>query len=108
MKFIGEIALWDHAEAALKEGLADNHSPDQVARFESQMRQLEDIFNAVKAAKGGDVILLDYLPGSGTRVTVNRDDRGTVPGGEFNRALLRIWLGENPVDVALKSAMLGG
>jgi long-chain acyl-CoA synthetase len=98
----------DQLLSALKEGLSDNHSRDQLAGFEAQIRQLEDVFNAVKAAKSGDVILLDYFPGSGTRVTVNRDDLGTVPGGAFNRALLRIWLGEKPVDGALKGAMLGG
>ena len=94
--------------SALKDGLSNNHSPGQLAKLEPQVKQLEDIFNAVKAVKSGDVILLDYLPGAGTRVTVNRDDRGTIPGEEFNRALLRIWLGEKPADSGLKKAMLGG
>jgi len=94
--------------SALNDGLKNNHAPEQLAKLEPQVKQLEDIFNAVKAAKSGDVILLDYLPGAGTRVTVNRDDRGTIPGEEFNRALLRIWLGEKPADSGLKKAMLGG
>lgn len=54
------------------------------------------------------MILLDFVPGSGTRVVVNGDTRGTIPGEDFNRALLRIWLGENPADAGLKKAMLGG
>jgi chalcone isomerase-like protein len=94
--------------SALKEGLSDNHSAEQLARLGPQVRQLERIFNAVKAAKSGDVILLDYLPAAGTRVVVNRDEKGTVPGADFSRALLRVWLGEKPVDALLKKAMLGG
>ena len=94
--------------SALNEGLKKNHAPDQLARLEPQVKQLEEIFNALKAAKKGDVILLDYLPGAGTRVTVRGDDKGTIPGEEFNRALLRIWLGEKPADSGLKKAMLGG
>ncbi len=94
--------------SALKDGLGNNHSPEQLAKLEPQVKQLEDIFIAVKAAKNGDVILLDYLPGAGTRVTVRGDDKGTIPGEEFNRALLRIWLGNQPVDASLKKAMLGG
>ena len=94
--------------SALKDGLASNHAPEQVAKMEPQVKQLEGIFNAVKAAKSGDVILLDYLPGAGTRITINRDDKGTIPGEDFYPALLRIWLGENPVDASLKKAMLGG
>jgi long-chain acyl-CoA synthetase len=39
---------------------------------------------------------------------VRGDDRGTIPGEEFNRALLRIWLGNQPADASLKKAMLGG
>lgn len=94
--------------SALKDGLGSNHSPEQLSKLEPQVKQLEDIFNSVKAAKSGDVILLDYLPGAGTRVTVRGDDKGTIPSEEFNRALLRIWLGNRPVDAALKKAMLGG
>jgi len=94
--------------SAFKDGLSNNHSPGQLAKLEPQVKQLEDIFNAVKAAKNGDVILLDYLPGAGTRVMVRGDDKGTIAGEDFNRALLRIWLGEKPADSGLKKAMLGG
>ena len=94
--------------SAFKDGLGNNHSPEQLAGLEPQVKQLEGIFNAVKAAKKGDVILLDYLPGAGTRVTVRGDDKGTIAGEDLNRALLRIWLGEKPADSGLKKAMLGG
>jgi hypothetical protein len=40
-------------------------------------------------------------------VVVNGEVKGRVPGEEFNRALLRIWFGERPVDDSLKRAMLG-
>jgi long-chain acyl-CoA synthetase len=93
---------------ALNDGLKKNHAPDQLAQLEPQVKQLEAIFNALKAAKKGDVILLDYLPAAGTRVTVRGEDKGTIAGEDFNRALLRIWLGEQPADAALKKAMLGG
>jgi hypothetical protein len=94
--------------SALNDGLKKNHTPGQLARLEPQVKQLEGIFNAVKSAKSGDVILLDYLPGAGTRVTVRGEDKGTIAGEEFNRALLRIWLGAEPADASLKKAMLGG
>src|SRR5262245_35436774 len=93
---------------ALKEGLADNHSPEQVAKFEPQVQQMEKIFFAIKSAKKGDAIMLDYLPRTGTRIVINSETKGTVAGEDFYRALLRIWLGEKPVDASLKKAMLGG
>lgn len=94
--------------SALNEGLKNNHAPGDLVKLEPQVKQLEGIFSAVKAAKIGDTILLDYVPGTGTRVVVNGDGKGTVAGEEFNRALLRIWLGDQPADAALKKAMLGG
>lgn len=93
---------------ALNEGLRNNHAQDELAKLDPQVMQLEGIFKAVKAAKNGDVILLDYVPGAGTRVTVNAEVKGVIPGEEFSRALLRVWLGDQPADAALKKAMLGG
>ena len=98
----------DQLFTALNEGLRNNHSEGELAKLESQVTQLEGIFKAVKAAKTGDTILLDFAPGTGTRVTVNGESRGAIPGEEFTRALLRVWLGDQPADAALKKAMLGG
>ena len=56
----------------------------------------------------GGVILIDYLPGIGTRITINGVARATIPGEDFNRAMLRIWLGDRPVDGRLKRMLLGG
>jgi len=55
----------------------------------------------------GDVVLLDYIPGQGTRVTIKGVNKGIIKGADFNRALLSVWLGEEPVTEELKDAMLG-
>ena len=94
--------------SALNDGLKNNHAPGELAKLEPQVKQLEGIFNALKVAKNGDVILLDYLPDAGSRITVNGESKGIIPGDEFYRALLRVWLGDQPADAALKKAMLGG
>ncbi len=93
---------------ALEDGLKNNHTAEDLAKFDARAKQLRTLFDALKSAKTGDVILIDYLPGSGTRITVNGAVKGTIAGDDFNRALLRIWLGENPADGDLKKAMLGG
>ncbi|MGH8661412.1 MAG: chalcone isomerase family protein [Burkholderiales bacterium] len=94
--------------SAFNDGLKKNHAPGELAKLEPQVKQLDAIFAAVKAVKKGDAVLLDYLPGAGTRVTVRGEDKGTIAGEAFNRALLRIWLGEQPAEASLKKAMLGG
>lgn len=94
--------------SALEDGLKNNHGAEELAKLDAPVKQLRAIFDAVKTAKAGDVILIDYVPGSGTRITVNGGVKGVIAGEEFNRALLRIWLGENPADQDLKKGMLGG
>ena len=60
------------------------------------------------AVKEKMAITLDFLPRSGTQISVDGAERGKpIPGEDFYAALLRIWLGDKPVDASLKKAMLG-
>ena len=90
---------------AWNEGFEDNLSDD---KFE-KMRPTIDRFNAMfPTVREGDVIFLDYIPGTGTRVTINDEQKGVIAGRDFNRAMLDIWLGDEPASKKLKNAMLGG
>lgn len=93
---------------ALEDGLKNNHDAAALAKLDARAKQLRAIFDAEKTAKPGDVIFIDCLPGAGTRITVNGSIKGTIAGDDFSRALLRIWLGDNPADGDLKAGMLGG
>ena len=97
----------DQLFGALNDGLKANHTPEQLAKMEPQTREFEGIFKKTPTAKSGDVILLDYLPGTGTRVTVNGDAKGVIAGADFYTALLRILLGDKPAEAGLKKALLG-
>ena len=70
------------------------------------MKAFRQMMTSAKAVKEGDVIVLD-LSSTGTQVSLNGKVLGTVEGAAFNQALLRVWLGKEPVDEALKKAMLG-
>ena len=91
---------------AFNEAIKDNHSPAELAALAASLQQMSDIFAAVKEVKTGDVVTLDYVPASGTQISLNGSVRGTIVGLEFNRALLRIWLGNKPVQNDLKKALL--
>ncbi|MBI5889078.1 MAG: chalcone isomerase family protein [Nitrosomonadales bacterium] len=93
---------------AFNDAIEANHTPAELATLNAQIKQMAQIFDAVKEVKPGDVITLDYLPASGTQIGVNGTARGTIAGAEFNRALLKIWLGTKPVQDDLKKEMLGG
>lgn len=93
---------------ALAEGIRNNASAAEQEALKARTDELVATMNAISEAKKGDVVLLDFLPDAGTRLTINGQVRGkTIPGEDFYRALLRIWLGEKPVDGDLKKGMLG-
>jgi chalcone isomerase-like protein len=60
-----------------------------------------------RTMRRGETIFIDLLPNGDTRVTINSEARGVVTGAEFQRALLKVWLGDKPADSDLKRAMLG-
>jgi hypothetical protein len=93
---------------AFIEAIEANHTKTEMAMLDDQIKQMTDIFHLVQDVKSGDVIDLDYLPGIGTLISVNGVTYGTIAGGIFHRAILKIWLGKHPVQDDLKKDMLGG
>ncbi len=99
----------DSFSSALNDGLRANLTEAQVAGFKSQIDALNANLKAVGEAKKGDVINFEFTPEAGTRVLVNGQPRGgAIPGEDFFAAVLRIWLGDKPVDAALKKGLVGG
>jgi hypothetical protein len=94
---------------ALMDGMKDNHSETEMKALEPRVKQLGGIMAEMKEAKKGMRITLDWLSAAGTTVTVDGRAAGLpILGEDFYRALLKIWLGENPVQADLKRALLGG
>lgn len=89
-------------------GLEANNSPVRLQALETSIRDFSTIFEVLKELEEGDVISIDYIPAFGTRVSINGVEQGHVDGGlEFYNALLRVWLGDKPVDSGLKKELLG-
>lgn len=85
-------------------GLAANTSTAEMKVLKPGLDTFNNLFLTVRK---GDVIRIDYLPGTGTEVRINGKWRGTVEGDAFFRALLKIFLGSSPVTRDLKAGMLG-
>ncbi len=86
------------------DGFEDNLSSEQFEKLKSKISQFNALFETVRK---GDVINLDYIPTKGTVVNINKKEKGVVSGAGFYKALLLIWLGEDPVGDDLKDALLG-
>jgi len=93
--------------AALIDGVKANHPQAEVRRLEPRLKELAAIMAEMKEARKGSVIVLD-LVGTQTQVLVYGKPAGKpITGEDFYRALLRIWLGDKPVQEDLKKALLG-
>ena len=92
---------------ALADGIKANHSEAEAKALEPRLQQLATTIAEVKQAKKGMAIALDWN-GKATQVMIDGKPAGQpIEGEDFYRALLRIWLGEKPVQDDLKRALTG-
>jgi len=92
----------------INEAILPNNSIEETKALDSRMAEFSTMFKSVPEIKKGEVVNLDYIPGLGTRVTLNGVVKGSVQGLDFYRSLLKIWVGKKPVQSALKKSVLGG
>lgn len=96
----------DALYGALRDGLKDNNSEADLAAMKTQVDQFAEVMKKIGNARTGDTVTLDFV-GDTVQVAFNGEVRGKVVGGAFPKALLKVWLGDNPVDGSLKKALLG-
>ncbi len=102
-----ELPAEDFADA-LVEGIRKNHTEAEIEPLKARLDEFRKTLLALKTAAKGDVITIDWLPESGTRLSVNGKQQGRdIAGEDFYRALLKIWLGQKPAQDDLKEALLG-
>ncbi|HEX7987074.1 MAG TPA: chalcone isomerase family protein [Duganella sp.] len=90
------------------EGMSSNTDKAERTRILPQTMKFGEVFAQIQTLKKGDQMLLDWLPGEGTQCYLNGKKLGdSMPDVAFYNAVLRIWLGDKPVDSSLKPALLG-
>jgi hypothetical protein len=102
-----DISSDDFGQAFMT-GLNNNIDKNEKSKFVSQISKFGEMFGSIEGLKKGDVLHLDWIPGTGTQSELNGKKIGeSVPDVNYYNAILRIWLGDKPVDSALKPALLG-
>jgi len=91
----------------LTRGMEDNMTKSEMPKLISGLMRMSQIFSDQKKMTAGDNFLIEWIPGSGSVITV----KGKVQGepfkeAEFFKALMSIWLGPVPADWKLKEALL--
>lgn len=91
----------------INEAIIANNTLDEMKVLEVRFYEFEKIFLGIKEINKGDTIYLDYLPGVGTRVSLNGAVKGAIAGPDLYRSLLKTWVGNKPVQASLKKSVLG-
>ncbi|MDM0013897.1 chalcone isomerase family protein [Variovorax sp. J22P168] len=89
-------------------GVEDNSPRSEMVQLIPGLLRMGQMFADQKQLKAGDSFTVDWIPGSGSLVTVKGVPQGDpIKEQAFFNALLRIWIGPSPADYKLKDALLG-
>jgi len=101
---LGAGTIWD----AFDEGIQANSSSAELAALKPKLAQIEKQFEEIGDVAEGDAIDIDFSVDGATTVHFKGQPKGSIPGPDLQRALLKIWLGQKPVQEDVKEALLKG
>lgn len=89
-------------------GIENNVPHSELTKMLNHLMRMGQIFADQRKLIAGDTFNLDWVPGTGTVISI----KGVVQGEpfkdpEFFNGMMRIWLGKSPADYRLKEALLG-
>ena len=79
--------------------------PDRPA---SLMQRVATLNTWLSDIKSGQRLTFVRQPGEGIKVMIGGVLKGTVPGDDFARVFMSIWLGAAPPSAGLRAGLLGG
>ncbi len=98
----------DQLAYAMVKSIGHNHTQAEMEGLQERVDELRADLLTLHEVPKGSVLLIDWLPNAGTRLTfqgykIGRD----IPGEDFYQAILRVWIGNKPAQDDLKEALLG-
>lgn len=85
-----------------------NHDEAALKALQPKIDQFRSAMLTIGNAPEKSSVNIDWLPESGTRLSFNGAAKGSdIPGEDFYQALLKIWIGDKPVQADLKEHLLG-
>ncbi len=101
MHFIYDEVPKDKIVETLYEGIA------KYPEYAGLKPQMDQVVGWVEDVVAGDQMIYEYAPGVGTTVIVKGKKKGTIPGVDFMKLVMNIYVGPRPANEALKAGLLG-
>lgn len=105
MHFVRDVPA-DKIVDGWKDGFRNNNEKAVVEGLGDRIEKFNSFFT--KEIKEGEAVVLDYVPGEGTKVSIAGEDKGVIQGAEFNSALRAVWLGPKPPSRDFQKGLLAG
>lgn len=86
------------------EGMAINNSGATLSEQAQNMVKFTSLIKRKLVA--GDHLVIDYIPGEGTKIRANDTELGTIESDAFFNLLLRTWIGSVPLSSDFRAALL--
>lgn len=94
---------------AFHKGVDRNTPEAQRPPLIERMARFDVVVRAIGKLKKRDVVDIDWLPDRGLQLALNGKLRGDpIAGDDLYAAMLRVFVGDKPVDSELKIGLLGG
>lgn len=95
---------------AVRSGIRKNYSKADQAKLADRVEQFDAVMKDIGRVRKGDVVVVDGVPNQGLVIRLNDKIRGQhpIPGDDFVRAFVAIFIGQRPVDERLKAGLLMG
>lgn len=92
----------------IAEAIDEGFEKNSKAQLPALQKRLNQFTAAIPDLKEGDHLVITYVPDKGTTLSDGKRELARIEGKDFAQALFSVWLGPDPVDEALKKAMIGG
>ena len=104
LQIVSDLITEKRMSEATEEGFQKS-TKGQMDPIRTRVDEFIRVFRA--GIEKGDIFDIHYQPGTGVKVSRNGQVKTTIAGLDFKKALVGIWLSEDPVQEDLKSALLG-
>ena len=102
LRFVRDLGKDDLSEA-WKKGFESNAN-GSYDKYEERVKTLS---NWMKDVEDGQQLTMEFHPKKGVTISILGQSRGTIPGEDFSKILLSIFIGPSPPNKGLKEGLLG-
>jgi hypothetical protein len=103
LQFVRSEVTREQMTEAFDEALKAN-GPDKAGVLKNEIGQF---LKALETMREKEQLVVTYVPGTGTTVSVRGADKVTIPGLPFGQLVFSMWLGPKPPNGDLKNGLLG-